>query len=312
MKDIWKKKGLLYQVEDYKHTEISTHASIPFAYNLKGDKYRIFFSSRNELGKSLPYYIDALIIKDKIELIDSPIGPIFNFGKLGTFDDSGIMPSCVVKNDDKLYMYYIGWNPQVTVSYRLSIGLAISYDNGDTFSKYSDAPICDRDLNEPYFNTAPYVIKENYIWKMWYISCTKWMIIDNHPEPLYHIKYCESLDGIHWKKEGKVCLDYDERAEALGRPSVLKVDEKYKMFFSFRKIKDYRNSAQAGYQVGLAESNDGVNWIKKYNDIGISTSKSGWDSNMMEYCHVFKHKDNFFMLYNGNDFGKKGFGYAVK
>ena len=44
-----------------------------------------------------------------------------------------MMPSCVVSAGRLKYLYYIGWNPQVTVSYRLAIGLAISDDGGRTY-----------------------------------------------------------------------------------------------------------------------------------------------------------------------------------
>ncbi len=309
---MWQKKGLLFSVKNFQSEFLRSHASIPFAYHLKDDEYRIYFSSRNEKGKSLPYYIEATITNGAIELKGKVVGPILTLGELGTFDDSGIMPSSLIEHNGTLFMYYIGWNPQVTVSYRLSIGLAISTDNGLTFERYSKGPVCDRSENEPFFNTAPYVIFENGIWKMWYISCTKWQLINDYPEPSYHIKYAESNDGIHWNKEGIVCVDYDEFAQALGRPSVIQKNNIYQMYFSYRKVDNYRTTKGNGYKIGLAESLDGKVWEKKYNSTGIDLSESGWDSEMMEYCHVFDHKGITYMLYNGNDFGKEGFGYAIK
>jgi len=309
---MWKKKGLIFNVENYINKHIKSHGSIPFAYHVKDNLFRIYFSSRNDKGKSLPYYIDAIISDRNINIIGNVIGPLMGLGKLGSFDDSGIMPSCLVKNNDQLYMYYIGWNPQVTVSYRLSIGLAVSNDNGITFNRYSEGPICDRSLSEPFFNTAPYVLLDEGKWRMWYISCTSWKIINNYPEPAYHIKYAESLDGINWKRDGIICLDYDDKAEALGRPCVFKENNNYKMYFSYRKINQYRELTENGYKIGLAQSEDGIHWTKEYNNTKIELSKNGWDSKMMEYCHVFNHKGIEYMLYNGNDFGKEGFGYAVK
>jgi hypothetical protein len=309
---MWHKKDLLFKVDDFRNEFIKSHASIPFAQHVEGDLFRIYFSSRNENGKSLPYYIDAMIKQGTITLQGEVVGPIMELGKLGTFDDSGIMPSSLVKNNGQLFMYYIGWNPQVTVSYRLSIGLAVSDDNGLTFKRYSEAPICDRSLSEPYFNTAPYVIYDNGKWKMWYISCTGWEIINDYPEPSYHIKYAESEDGINWKKDGSIAVDYDERASAIGRPCVIKNKGKYELYFSYRNTDQYRISAQHGYKIGLALSDDAVHWEKAYDATGIALSDSGWDSKMMEYCHVFEHNGVAYMLYNGNDFGKEGFGYAVK
>lgn len=309
---MWEKKKLLFEVSNYHSDHIDTHASIPFCLHLKEDTFRIYFSSRNKEGKSLPYFIDATLNNGEIELVGGVSEPLLALGELGTFDDSGIMPSCLLKEGNKIYMYYIGWNPQLTVSYRLSIGLAISLDDGKTFSRYSKSPICDRALEEPFFNTAPYIIKENELWRMWYISCTGWQLINDYPEPSYHVKYAESLDGIHWKREGVISIDYDNKSKAIGRPCVIYKDEMYEMFFSFRDVLNYRTEKGKGYQLGKAISYDGIKWEKKYEETGIKLSENGWDSMMMEYCHVFHHKGIDYMLYNGNDFGKDGFGYAIR
>lgn len=307
---MWKKKGLVFDINRYKSEYIVSHASIPFALQINGNLYRIYFSSRNKEGKSLPYYIEAIVTQGELTITGLPVGPLLDLGELGSFDDSGIMPSCLVKFGNKIYMYYIGWNPQVTVSYRLSIGLAISEDGGDTFVRHSNGPICDRGIEEPYFNTAPFVIQDDAKWKMWYISCTKWQIINNYPEPSYHVKYAESMDGIHWIREGTICIDYDDHAKAIGRPCIIKNNDEYIMYFSYRDIVDYRTQKGKGYQIGLAISKDGKKWVKKYEDTQIALSEDGWDSVMMEYCHVFCDLNGKYMLYNGNDFGKDGFGYA--
>ena len=43
----------------------------------------------------------------------------------------------------------------------------------------------------------------------------------------------------------------------------------------------------------------------------IDVSNDGWDSEMICYPYVFDHKGKRYMLYNGNDYGKKGFGLAI-
>jgi hypothetical protein len=37
----------------------------------------------------------------------------------------------------------------------------------------------------------------------------------------------------------------------------------------------------------------------------------GWDSEMIEYPFVFDHAGERYMLYNGNGYGKSGFGLAI-
>jgi hypothetical protein len=306
----WKKQGIIFVPEAGKSDLMSSHAAIPFAEVYNKEMLRIYFSSRNRNGKSLPFSLDV-DLNEPSRILSVSSEPLFCLGELGTFDDSGIMPSCVVQDKGRKYLYYIGWNPQVSVSYRLSIGLAISEDNGSTFKKYSIGPICDRDINEPYFNTAPYVIKDGSEWKMWYISCTKWHIINGHTEPQYHVKCASSEDGIHWNKKGIICIDYDETAEAIGRPSVIKENNIYKMWYSYRFLLDYRTDRQKSYRLGYAESKDGIKWERKDSEVGIAKSEEGWDSQMIEYCHVINLKGKKYMFYNGNGFGKSGFGYAV-
>ena len=56
---------------------------------------------------------------------------------------------------------------------------------------------------------------------------------------------------------------------------------------------------------------NGIKWVRKDNDIGIDVSKKGWDSQMISYPSIVKYKDKVYMFYNGNDYGKDGFGYAI-
>ncbi len=305
----WIKKGLVFKAEN-NYPWMVSHASIPFVDTAENGIWRIYFGTRDAKGISHVARIDvqAKAPKNILKIYEKEVIPL---GKLGTFDDNGIMPSWIVTKNGRKYLYYIGWNPQVTVSYRLSIGLAISDDNGETYYKYSEGPICDRSMDEPYFNTAPCVIVDNGVWRMWYVSCTEWRIINNWPEPFYHIKYAESKDGVHWIKTGRICIDYENFTQAIGRPCVFIQDGLYKMIYSYRSAFGYREEPKQSYRLGYAESKDGIVWIRKDDEVGIACSENGWDSEMMEYAHIFCHSVEWHMFYNGNGFGKSGVGYAV-
>ena len=83
------------------------------------------------------------------------------------------------------------------------------------------------------------------------------------------------------------------------------------MLYSYRSSINYREDPLKSYRLGYAESEDGINWIKKNQEIGIERSNSGWDSKMMEYCSVYNYNNKKYLLYNGNGFGESGFGYAI-
>ena len=79
----------------------------------------------------------------------------------------------------------------------------------------------------------------------------------------------------------------------------------FEMWFSFR------SGSGEKYRIGYALSQDARKWKLALEDVGIDVSLDGWDSEMIEYPFVFDHKDQRYMLYNGNDYGKTGFGLAV-
>jgi hypothetical protein len=208
-----------------------------------------------------------------------------------------------VNHADEQYLYYIGWTLGVTVPFQNSIGLAVSHDGGRTFTPYSDAPILGRNAHDPFFVASPCVMVENGIWRMWYVSCVEWEPGRNGPRHRYHIKYAESADGIRWQRNGVVSIDFKSAAEyAISRPSVLKDDGTYKMWYSYRG---------ESYRIGYAESKDGIRWERKDDVINLTVSEAGWDSEMIEYPFVFDHKSRRYMLYNGNGYGKTGIGLAV-
>jgi hypothetical protein len=138
------------------------------------------------------------------------------------------------------------------------------------------------------------------------VSGTGWLTAeDGKPSPRYHIKYAESADGVHWTRDGRVCIDYASREEhAFGRPCVVRDGNGYIMWYS------YRGSGHS-YRIGCAESLDGLTWTRRDNEAGLDPSADGWDSEMMAYPVVLRHRERAVMLYNGNGYGRTGIGLAV-
>lgn len=305
----WTKMGLVYKPSVNQEWGIS-HAQVPFGYPLDESTIRIYFATRDRNNRSVTTFIevDSRDLK-KIKYIHRAY--CLGVGEKGMHDDSGAMPSCFVKAGDRLFMYYTGWNVGSTVSYRTAVGLAISDDGGLTFERYSKGPILDRSIHDPCFVCQPCVLEDSGLWRMWYLSCTKWETINNITEPFYHVKYAESDDGINWTRSGKVSLDYNDHIDAVGNPTVIKEHGTYKMYFSYRKAKDYRTDSNFSYKIGYAESTNGVHFKLKNEEMTLVGETEDWESIMNAYPHVFDCKGKRYMLYNGNGFGKSGFGYAI-
>ena len=302
----WTKLGKIFSV-DKNFGWMNTHAQIPTVLNLK-DKLRVFFATRTSKIESKTTFLD-LDIKDPKKILYIHDKPILENGKPGTFDEHGIMPAGVVKHRDQIYLYFSGWSRKNSVPYSNLTGLAISDDNGWSFKKIGDGPILSSNIYEPYSTTSPYVFFENKTFHMFYCSGTNWIKINNKYEHTYDIKYASSQNGINFYQNGLSIVKTLHRNEAITRPVILKRKDIYHMYYCYRGSEDFRNGKNS-YQIGYAWSDDLTNWSRDDLQANINISKKGWDSKMLAYPYIVQTTWGTYMFYNGNGFGRSGFGFA--
>jgi predicted GH43/DUF377 family glycosyl hydrolase len=287
---------------------ICSHAQVPTPI-VSRTGLRIYFGARDALNRTSTVFID--LDAQKPGTITKFQGtPVLPLGKLGCFDDAGVMPSSVVTVGRQTFLYYTGWNTSTTVPYRNSIGLAVSDDDGVTFNRPFEGPLLDRVAREPHFCATPFVMRDGSRWRMWYLSCTEWILVQGKPEARYLIRHTESDDGIEWRRPGTIAIDYTRPDEAIARPWVVKDGSGYHMWYSYRSIYDYRQNPKNGYRLGYATSSDGISWKRQDELVNLPASAEGWDSEMIAYPAVIDIRQQRYLLYNGNGFGATGFGIA--
>jgi predicted GH43/DUF377 family glycosyl hydrolase len=101
----------------------------------------------------------------------------------------------------------------------------------------------------------------------------------------------------------------EDECQAL--PTVFELDGKFHMYFCYRQAYGFRQNSRSAYRLGYAYSSDMKNWVRDDDNAGIAVADDGWDSQMQCYPHTFHMDGNVYMLYNGNEFGRTGFGLAV-
>lgn len=277
---------------------------------------RVYFSTRARdprNGKFLSHisYVDYSNSMD--EIIDVSRQTVIPLGGLGAFDEHGIFPISPLRVGEQVYAYTTGWSRRVSVSVETGIGLAISDDTGKTFVRHGSGPVMGPILNEPVLVGDAFVIQRNGRFDMWYIFGTKWIEPSgNEPSArVYKIAYASSVDGIEWVRNGDAIItDVLDKDECQALPTVLKIGERWHMYFCYREATDFRSNAARGYRLGYAFSEDGRTWTRDDDNSGIDISIGGFDSTMMCYPHIFENAGRVFLLYNGNDFGRYGFGLA--
>ena len=188
----------------------------------------------------------------------------------------------------------------------------MSCDSGETFQRVGNGPVLSASLNEPYLVVDGFVKNYDGLFHMWYIYGTEWTQkdINDEPERTYKIGHATSNDGISWKKDLKQIIPDNIDYECQALPTVIKIKDRYHMYFAYRSTFDFRKNSSNAYKIGYAYSDDLLHWIRDDENAGISLSEKGWDSQMMSYPHLFECDEQIYMLYNGNEFGKYGFGIA--
>ena len=299
----WIKKGLIFKGKEHNHW-INEGAMIPNPIILNDKIIRVFLTFLDKRGIGRTGYVD-LDKNNLTKVLEVSPNPVFEIGEPGTFDENGSLTCSVVKVPDSgFYFYYAGFELGTQIRYRLLTGLAITNKNFELKKKYKTA-VLERSEEELHFRCGPFCMHDNGVFKMWYVAGSDWTEIDGKQMPVYEIKYLESSDGINWENEGADCIKIEKSNEhGFGRPCVIKHAGIYKMFYSIR-IK------HKGYRLGYAESIDGIKWIRKDNEMNLDVSKDDFDNEMICYSSVIEINGKLVMFYNGNGFGKTGFGYAL-
>lgn len=311
----WTKCGLIFQPAQHKLPNgCSDFAQSPQALVLD-DRVRIYFSTRvrEANGKFLSHIAFVDFDRQMQKILGVSADPVIKLGSLGCFDEHGIFPMNVVRQNGAVYAYTCGWSRRTSVSVETSIGLAVSRDNGLTFQKIGDGPILTSSLHEPFLVGDPFVAICGTTWHMWYMYGTRWINtpLETAPSRIYKIGHATSTDGQDWVKTGRQLVSDSLRSdECQALPTVIEINGRYHMCFCYREATDFRKNKLRGYRIGYAYSDDLRTWTRDDDNVGIGFSEDGWDSEMMCYPHLFRCDGNVYLLYNGNEFGRFGFGLA--
>lgn len=296
----WLKRGLVFQSVGQRPW-MQSHATHPLALPLGGDRVRVYFSSRDDRQRSHLAWVE-LDMRQPDRILAIAEEPALAPGPLGNFDDHGVYAGCIVRIDDELWCYYVGWNPGARGPlFYATLGLAISRDGGLRFERVSAAPILARSDLDPCGVLLAWIRREQGRWRMWYGSAFRWEEDEAGMRSFYDIKYAESDDGIAWHRTGHICVPLEGDERNVGHPMVVRDADRYRMWHS--------SDAGDGYRIAYAESQDGLEW-RRHPHSGLAPGGGGWESQTVSHPHVFDHGGRRFMLYNGNRFGLTGFGLA--
>lgn len=310
----WQKLGQIFKFSDSPfRARYTSHAQSPQAL-LLADRTRVYFSTRelDDSGKFLSHvqYVDY--DSEFKNIIDYSEHEVIPLGKLGCFDEHGIFPLSPVRVGDKIYGYTNGISRRTSVDVESGIGFCVSTDDGRTYQKPHEGPLMSASLYEPFLVGDAFVRFFAGKYHMFYLYGKKWSdtTVEHASERVYKIGHAVSEDGLEWVRMGGIIADTVDENECQALPTVIELNGRYHMYFCYRHMAGFRTEKGKGYQIGYAYSDDLEKWTRADDQAGICLSETGWDSEMMCYPNIFESDNQVFLLYNGNTFGRDGFGLA--
>ena len=292
----WIKRGLIYK-ELGRYEWCKQRAYLPTVDVLE-DRLRIYFASMDDQMIGRIGWVE--VEKDNpSKIIDIAHTPVLSNGPAGYFDENGVTPSWVgVVAGVKVMMYY-GWMKTIHSPQLLFTGMAKYAPNLDMFIRLSTVPMLDRVDGEEIARSAAMMLIDMSTHRIYYTGnfCGFDVNFKGVKSPRYTIK--QLIDN-----RLTISLKLRDNEFGLARPWVIKDGlEDYKMWYSIRSL-------DHPYKMGYATSIDGVHWIRKDEEVGITWSNFGWDSEMICFPCVVDVDEKRYMFYNGNKHGESGFGYA--
>ena len=302
-RQIWTKRGLVFDVARHGVGGWMRHSALtPTPWLLDEKRIRVYAGFRDGDGVSRLGYAD-LAADEPTRVLGVSKRPVLDIGRGGCFDDNGMILGDVVAAPGGLHLFYVGFQQVAKAKFLAFSGLALSTDGGERFQRVQETPILDR---APRRSTIAAIHSAHYddgLWRLWYAVGDDWESIGGRPFPRYHICYAETRDLSAIPRGDRICLLPGGDEYRIGRPRVYRFGDRYVMYFTW--------GDRAGrYQPGVAFSDDGVQWERHDEALGIEPSRDGWDARALCYPALLRHGRRLLMFYNGNYMGQAGFGLA--
>lgn len=301
----WHRMGQVVAPQDFGHWWHS-HASYPTALSRDDGLLDVYFSVRDVKNNSSLTKLTLELSGDQFKVVDHPTRPLFSPGARGAFDADGVSVTSLIKKDGSIIAYYLGWSVGVSVPFTNFIGIATQEDaRSPNFRRVSAAPSIGRSAIDPYTVGYPWVIAKDQVYRMWYGSHLLWG--EGRLEMEHVIKEAVSSDGFNWIASGNIAIPLDRNNSeefAVSRPCVIVEDDGSMSMWFARRC--------PGYEIAFASSkDDGRSWRRHEGAISWAGVPMSWDDVEQTYPCVFDHAGDRYMLYNGNGYGRSGFGLAI-
>ena len=237
--------------------------------------------------------------------------PVLKKGGTGSYDAGGLRSPVIIREGDTLKMWYSADKDLGSGVSAVSYAWSLDCIN---WTKYANNPVLIPKFE--WEGTTIHeiaLIKDENLYKIWYG-------VNSYPGFFTNsVGYATSPDGINWTKHSQPVLLPGESGDwdfyNIHPGTIIKEDNLYKMWYSAGNFVGH-------FQIGYAESSDGINWTKYNNqetnenpyinsDPVVCYGTSGIDRAALFKPSVHKTESGYEMYYIGTDLYLESICYAI-
>jgi predicted GH43/DUF377 family glycosyl hydrolase len=283
----------------------------------RGDEYWMYYAGGNKAGAR--HICLAIAPIDDVSNWKR-LGPLFELGEPGSFDDQWAVLPCLHRFGDRWHLYYSG---RSTVGKGLQsfpgIGLATSTDLLK-WTRYSDLPVLKGNgfprWPENHGVAGGGMIRElpgadgKILYRMYYTLAVGRPSDDLIVNQEKHAAIAHSTDSITWT-DRRIILS--PRAEADYENAATIALNVWRTRSDYRAIYAGIGTRFGAYSLCEARSDDGEIWQRGKPDenLALAPTGNGWESHMVEYPFVLEESGRLRLFYCGNGYGATGIGTAL-
>lgn len=242
--------------------------------------YKMWYGSGNNQSVQIAYATSS----DGYNWIKQ--GIVLRNGNPGTWYEAGISSCWIIKENNLYKMWFYARSNQNNHN---GIGYATSSD-GINWNIYPN-PVIPTTAGKP-FIYYPSVVKKDSLYYLYYT-----LSLNYETQPV--ICLATSVDGINWNDHGVVLrprnyINWEKGG--IFSPAVIYFNNKFLMYYS---TKSEIHSFNSGF-IGMAESNDGINWTFKSQNPEISNlDTNNWQTTLVAHPFVFEDNGKLKMYFSG-------------
>jgi hypothetical protein len=299
----WEKLGLVWTAPDAS----GLWGALQPTPLLLGDRIRVFAGCRDAEGRSSVWWVD-LDPEDPACVLGEASTPALTAGGPDSFDVNGVVPCAVAPTGDEVRLYYAGYSPPggPDERFRVFSGVAAApRDDTTSFRRFRDTPLLRISADEQLFRVVHSILPADGGWRAWYGAGHEFRTGRTKLLPVYDIRQMDSPDGLDFPDAGEVAIPLGSPDEhRVGRPYVVRHEGGYRMYFG-------AGTEETIYRLTFADSADGRSWRRHDGRLGLECTPGGFDAEMTAYPAAVTTATGTYLFYNGNGYGRDGFGVAV-